>query len=379
MAWVAIPNNPDWEYNNDPTDPGATNALRRQWVLSSSGVRQQKDGTQVYVQVRRVGDTANTNKGELSKSFWDARGTEDNVVVSTSFDMTVRTTAANETFTIPLLSSETYNATIDWGDDSTGSINGATLSHTYASAGDHAISISGTFPSIFFNNNANAAKVIEVTNLGQVGWTNTTRAFWGCTNMTSFTSGVTDTSSVTDMNYMFRDCTNLTSVDVSSFNTSSVSSMLQMFFNCTNLTSIDVSNFDTSNVTRMDYMFANCFNCTSVNVSNWDTSSVHRMYSMFSLTGRDISGTFDIIGVENFSIEGLNAYYISFRDFLIAPVGLPTARYDAFLINLDAQTSPSLTLVGFGSSKYTAGGAAEAARASLISNDGWSITDGGAA
>jgi len=299
--------------------------------------------------------------------------------VNTSFDMTVRTTAANETFTIPLLSSVTYNATIDWGDDSTESINGAALSHTYASAGDHAISISGTFPAIFFNNSADAAKVIEVTNLGQVGWTKLIKAFFGCTNMTSFTSGVTDTSSVTDMSYMFRDCTNLTSIDVSSFNTSSVTIMMQMFYNCSSLTSINVSNWDTSSATRMDFMFANCFNCTTVNVSNWDTSSATRMYYMFKLTGRDISGTFDIIGVENFNIEALNAYYISFREFLIAPVGLPTARYDAFLINLDAQTSPHLTLVGFGSSKYTAGGAAEAARANLINNDGWIITDGGAA
>ena len=380
MAFVAIPNNDQYEYDNAPPDPGAGHPMRALWLKSSNGVRTEH-GHSVYVRTRRIG-SGNVDHGELSKSYWDARGDEDDV--STTFDMTARTTAANEAFTIPLHPSYAYNITIDWGDGSTESItkspsNGNTLSHSYASAGDHSISISGTFPSVYFNNNANAAKVIEVTNFGQVGWATCWRAFWGCTNMTSFTSGGTDTSSVIDMSYMFRDCTNLTSIDVSTFDTSSVTAMMQMFLECNSLTSIDVSNFDVSNVGRMDFMFANCFNCTSVNVSNWDTSSATRMYSMFSLTGRDISGTFDIIGVENFSIASLNAYYISFREFLIAPVGLPTARYDAFLINLDAQTSPRLTLVGFGSSKYTAGGAAEAARASLISNDGWSITDGGAA
>jgi len=35
--------------------------------------------------------------------------------------------------------------------------------------------------------------------------------------------------------------------------------------------------------------------------------------------------------------------------------------------------------VHFGNSQYTAGGAAEAARTSLINTYGWTITDGGAA
>lgn len=39
-------------------------------------------------------DTANANRGELSKSFWDARGDEDDV--ETDMILVFRTTAANE-------------------------------------------------------------------------------------------------------------------------------------------------------------------------------------------------------------------------------------------------------------------------------------------
>ena len=72
MAWVAIPNNPDWEYNNDPTDPGAGSPLRALWLKQTNGIRQFKNGTEVYVEVRKVGDT-NRTRGEMSKSFWDSR------------------------------------------------------------------------------------------------------------------------------------------------------------------------------------------------------------------------------------------------------------------------------------------------------------------
>jgi surface protein len=379
MAFVAIPNNDQYEYDNAPPDPGVGHPMRALWLKSSNGVRTEH-GHSVYVRTRRIG-SGNVDHGELSKSYWDARGDEDDIPAT--FDMTVRTTAANETFTIRCKSVGTFNATVDWGDGSSSTVttyNSANLAHTYASAGDHAISVSGTFPNIDFNNSSSAAKVIAVTNFGEVGWNGSiARAFWGCTNMTSFTSGVTDTSGITSLQYVWKNCENLTSIDVSTFDTSNVTQMDQMFFNCFSIPSIDLSSWDVSSVRYMRRTFENCYLLETINVTNWATTSVFSFNLFASNAGRDVTGTFDIIGVENFNIEALTTYFSSLRDFMIAPVGLPTARYDAWLINLDAQTSPNLTMVGFGSSQYTAGGAAEAARASLISNDGWSITDGGAA
>ena len=448
------------------------------------------------------------------------------------FAMTVTTTTANETFTIPAASFGTFDAGIEWGDGSVSSIsayNDANLTHTYATAGDHLIRIRGSFPNIRFNNSGDKLKVKSVENLGTVGWINFYGAFYGCTNMTSFTAGTTDTSSVTtmglmfyncnsltsldvsnfdtssvtDMNSMFRQCTSLTSLDVSNLDTSSVTAMVTMFYNCNSLTSLDVSNFDTSSVTSMNSMFQSCSSLTSLDVSNFDTSSVVFMYSMFrqctSLTSLDLSsfdtssitnmgnmfvscsnltsvdvssfdtssatnmgGMFyncsnltsldvssfdtssvidmntmfrncssltsldvsnldtssatnmgamfqncsnltsldvsnfdtssatnmssmfyncinltDIVGVENFNIEGLNSTG-DLNNFIIGG-SIPTSRYDALLVNWDAQEPFDGMAPKFGSSTYTAGSAAATARANLISNDGWTITDGGTA
>ena len=320
-----------------------------------------------------------------------------------SFDMTVRTTAANQTFTIPAQDVGTFNASVDWGDGSTSAItayNDANLVHTYASAGDHSISVSGTLPNIYFNNSGSVTNVIAVTNLGQVGWQTFESAFRGCSNMTSFTPGVTDTSSVTnmsrmfpgcigltsldlssfdtssvtDMSVMFTSCVSLTSIDLSSFDNSSVTTMRHMFYNCPSLTSIDLSSFDTSSVTDMNNMFYNCSSITSLDVSNFDTSSVTQMYQMFQYC----NSLTDIIGIENFDIEALNVTYALYN-FLVSTT-IPTSRYDALLINWDAQDPfDNIGVAHFGNTQYTAGGAAEAARANLISTDGWTITDGGTA
>ena len=174
------------------------------------------------------------------------------------------------------------------------------------------------------------------------------------------------------MSSMFTSCNSLTSLNVSSFNTSSVTSMSSMFYHMFDLTSLDVSNFDTSSVTFMSSMFVSCRSLTSLDVSNFDTSSVTSMSSMF----RFCFSLTDIVGVENFNIEAFDHYY-DLNNFM--SVALPTSRYDALLINWDAQDPFDGMTPNFGSSKYTAGGTAAAARANLISTDGWTITDGGTA
>jgi hypothetical protein len=56
---------------------------------------------------------------------------------------------------------------------------------------------------------------------------------------------------------------------------------------------------------------------------------------------------------------------------------LTVANYDALLIGWGAQAVSSSVSFGAGYSKYTAGGAAAAARAHLIATHLWTITDGG--
>ena len=103
-----------------------------------------------------------------------------------------------------------------------------------------------------------------------------------------------NTSNVTNMNYMFQDCRSLTSLDVSNFNTSNVTDMGSMFSYCNSLTSLTLSNFNTSNVTNMGSMFDGCSGLKSLDVGNFDTSKVTSMDTMFygcsGLTSLDLSG-----------------------------------------------------------------------------------------
>ena len=243
-----------------------------------------------------------------------------------AFIFKVTTTAPSENFTIQCQNAGTFNATVDWGDGGATSAittyNDADLSHTYASAGTYTISITGTFPNIYMNNSASAPKIVEVVDLGDVGWTRLSLAFYGCTNLTSFASGTTDTSSVTGMSYMFYNCSSLTSLDVSGFNTSSVTTMSHMFYNCSSLTSLDVSGFNTSSVTNMSYMFFGCTVLTGLRIRDWDVSSV--------------------TAATSFCQNANNA--------------LSTDEYSNVLINWGAQSVQSGVNIHFGDATYTAVG-----------------------
>lgn len=121
------------------------------------------------------------------------------------------------------------------------------------------------------------------------------------------TDWTVDTSTVTDMSYMFVGVPYLVEVDLSQFDTSNVTSMKGMFEGCSkfftsdmftgfdtsNVTdmsymfyrsaasTIDVSGFRTPNVTDMSYMFCACSNLTALDVSKWDLSNVTRMNKIF--------------------------------------------------------------------------------------------------
>lgn len=69
MAWQSIPNNPYWEYDDNPPDPGG--AQSDLWSKQTNGIRTNTfDGTEVYVKCRMIGTTVDT-MGELNKTYWD--------------------------------------------------------------------------------------------------------------------------------------------------------------------------------------------------------------------------------------------------------------------------------------------------------------------
>jgi hypothetical protein len=324
MAWLLIPNNRVWEYDNAPPDPGANSPYRPLWLKQTAGVRTNSDGQKVYTKVRRVG-TYIDNAGEISGSFWDVKGDD------LKFQMEV-SMPADTSFTIPCQEDGgvEFNATIDWGDGTTTTTttyNGGGLTHTYVDAGTYTIKIDGTFPNIFFNNSGDKLLVTKVLNLGHVGWTKFNNAFHGCVNMTEFSAGASDTSGVTTFANAFSADTGLTAPEM---------------------------RLDTTSAQRFDAMFLSCtFNDIS-GLSNWNLSS------MTSTT------------VPPYNQGNLEV-------FISNGAKMSTPEYDALLIAWAAQAPIDIGTAKFGVSKFTSGGEAEAAKELLVNTYGWVISDAGVA
>ena len=90
-----------------------------------------------------------------------------------------------------------------------------------------------------------------------------------------------DSSSVTNMVYMFNVCSSLEEIIFNNFDTSKVTTMEGMFYGCSNLKSLNLLNFDTSNVKNMNSMFDSCTSLEYLDISNFDTSQVINIAQMF--------------------------------------------------------------------------------------------------
>ena len=353
------------------------------------------------------------------------------------FESVWRTTSPNESITLPLRSSYNYDFIVDWGDGSSSQITAhddPDRVHTYTTAGDHIVSITGVVEAWYFNNGGSKDNLIEVTNLGTVGWKNLERAFYGCSNLTTFeggdVSGVTnmrgmfrsasnitpntsewDTSSVTNMSYMFRGASE-SEPDTRDWDTSKVTNMSNMFTSAiranpntrnwdtssvTNMSSMfsyasaanpDTTDWDTSKVTNMSNMFNSAL-LANPNTRNWDTSKVTDMSSMFwsadlanpNVSGWDTSRVTNMAGMFNYAASAepdmsqWDFGNVTTMEYMLGGITIPTANYSALLNRIvDTSSKENITLSG-GSSKYNS--SASAARATLVDDRNWTITDGG--
>ena len=127
----------------------------------------------------------------------------------------------------------------------------------------------------------NSLKSLDISGWNTSNVTRMSGMFSNCRSLTSLDLSSFDTSNVTSMGSMFDGCSGLASLDVSNFNTSKVTDMSGMFYGCDGLTSLDLRNFNTSNVTSMNLMFNNCSNLTSLDLSKWDISEGTIINNMF--------------------------------------------------------------------------------------------------
>ena len=78
-----------------------------------------------------------------------------------------------------------------------------------------------------------------------------------------------DTSSVTNMNFMFSKCSSLQTLYLSNLNTSSVTGMTWMFAGCTSLKYLIISNFDfTKAGNSISDIFKNVYNLEYIDIYN---------------------------------------------------------------------------------------------------------------
>ena len=296
---------------------------------------------------------------------------------------TTKAGSASNTFVLPIVKAASETVKIYWGDgtNSTG-VNGNNT-HVYAASGVYTVKIeSKIFGGLYFNNGGDKAKITKIANYGQGVSRLNIGSFYGCSSLLSIDIGnivsngadasnqfrvctalttvpLLNLSSVTNAANMFAYCTTLTTVPL--FNLSSLTNAYTMFYECTSLTTVPL--FDLSKVTDASYMFYLCTSLTTVPLFN--LSNCTSMHSMFrqctALT----------------TVPLLNLSKVTNATSMFLGVTLTTQSYSNFLINLATQPLQSGVSFHGGNSKYNL--TAAIARAYLISNFGWTITDGGAA
>ena len=107
--------------------------------------------------------------------------------------------------------------------------------------------------------------IINVLNISSKGYT----IFGHSRNTVTYDEDLSsfDTSSVTDMNFMFCDCKSLTQLNLSSFSTENVKYLNSMFENCVSLWKLDLSSFSTKSAMHFTKTFAGCENLYHIDVS----------------------------------------------------------------------------------------------------------------
>lgn len=211
----------------------------------------------------------------------------DAVDAASDFEMTIDTSLGTNTVSIPMVLAGQYNYYIDWGDGTSSpritTYNDSNATHTYTTAGEYVIKITGVCTILQFTGNI-ATVLTEVTKC-VLNFSTVENMFANCSNLTNVVSTIFSSSpSITSLNNLFENCTSLAVIPVSLFdNNINIVSAQSTFQGCSELTNIPTGLFDNqSSITN----FSNCFNgCTSL-------ASIPASLFSSNLTANNFSGTF---------------------------------------------------------------------------------------
>ena len=211
---------------------------------------------------------------------------------------------------------------VDWGDGNIATGQAGSQTHAYATGGVYDIRVTGG-THLQYNFGADVLKVTNLLQWGSSAWTNAYGMFGGCQSMV------------------------ITATDIPNW---SVCSNFSRMFRRTTFTNVP-------------------------NIDQWDMSNASLLSDLFWETACDPD-------ISSWQITQVT----SFNNFANAPSAFTTSNYDNILVSWEAQLqtafpggvgyTPTISIV-FAGTQYTLGGAAEAARTSLINTYGWTITDGG--
>jgi surface protein len=202
--------------------------------------------------------------------------------------------------------------------------------------------------------------------------------------------GSWNVSNVWNMSYMFNSAVSFNQ-PIGSWNVSNVFGMYAMFSDAKSFNQ-PIGSWNMSNVINMNKMF---YNATTFNqaIGSWDVSKVTDMYGMFSdaKSFNQPIGSWNVSQVTNMAymfnnatafnqpIGSWNVSKVTNMSNMFSLVGLSIANYDELLIGWstispnETPLKPNITFSG-GNSKYCNGASA---RSSIISANGWTITDAG--
>ncbi len=331
----------------------------------------------------------------------------------TPFTTTWKTDQVNEndaTITIPAVPSLTYNYFIDWGDGLSDSGVTSTIEHTYNTPGTYQVSISGTFPRMFFKDSNDRQKIQSVDAWGSIVWQSMVDAFSGCEYVRIRATDKPNLSQVNSLSGMFRNAKSMND-PIGHWDLGAVSGIVGMFEGATSFNQ-NLNSWDTSNVQMFAYAFrkASSFNspinnwdmnnaittsgmfadATSFNqpLNNWQFAKVNDMSAMFHNAfsfNQDIS-SWSVSGVTRMEsmfrnaiqfeqdISNWNFTGLISANLLFSGSRLSSTHYDRLLTSLAAANVRENVRLDVGTSTFCN---AEEARLRLINTKKWNITDGG--
>lgn len=281
------------------------------------------------------------------------------------FKMVFRTTGPDETVRVSPTNVGVFRAWIDWGDGSAKSEitawNSAALAHVYATAGDHTISITGSFPGMAFNNAGDKLKLREVVAWGKTGFKSLSVGFYGCANMTSSATdgGGSTIANVPSLQNTFYGCSAF-NAPIGNWNTRNVQNLAFCFresgFNS------DISAWDTSSVTNMNAVFYlnTAFN---QNIGAWNTAKVQNFAYMFygdtafnqNIGGWDVGSATSMTGMFQLATafnQNLSGWCVG--NIPTEPASFGNAGTDPVWGTCPYYTAGTITYVGAGTGTTTA-------------------------